>query len=172
MPVGVILERREIDNQWVDYSWHAVAVVPGMAPLNPAEDDWKVIQEGEGFTHFHAATFNLELYEKETEGYRVNVSSEPPSVYIVLHPDEDGECDHDVIPFLVTCCPYEAESYVESGDEIVDAVVMPEQVYAWVQNFIAANHKDVPFKKRKQKKAYDPRKSFHGPKPPLDRESL
>lgn len=172
MPIGVVLERRKIDNPWVDFSWRAIAVIPGAAPLDPAKDDWKVLAEGDGFTHFHAATFDLELFKKETEGYRTNISSAPPSVYVVLHPDEEGVCDHEVLPFLITCCPFEAESYVESGDEKVDAVIMPPQIQAWVEDFIADHHVDVPFKKRKQKKAFDPRKNLDGPKPPIDRGGI
>ena len=29
MPVGVILERRKIDNPWQEYAWYVVAVLPG-----------------------------------------------------------------------------------------------------------------------------------------------
>ncbi len=65
--------------------------------------------------------------------------------------------DHDVVPFLVTACPYEAESYIESGDEIVEGVPMPDVVLAWVEDFVEAHHVEEPFKKRKRK-PYDPRK--------------
>ena len=62
-----------------------------------------------------------------------------------------------MVPFLVTVCPYEAESYTESGEEIVEGVPMPPEILGWVQAFVDTHHVDQPFKKRKQKKAYDPR---------------
>ena len=33
MRVGIVVERREIDNRWVDYTWQPVAVIPGAPPL-------------------------------------------------------------------------------------------------------------------------------------------
>ena len=33
-------------------------------------------------------------------------------------------------------CPYEGESYTESGENIVECVVMPLEVAGWVQAFI------------------------------------
>ena len=67
---------------------------------------------------------------------------------------------------MVTICPYEAESYTECDEEIVEGVPMPDQIGAWVQQFVDSYHVDEPFKKRKNKKAYDPRKgdfSRHSP---------
>ena len=80
-----------------------------------------------------------------------------PSVFVVLRPDEEDETDHDVVPFLVTACPYEAESYIESGDEIVEGVPMPDVVLAWLEDFVETHHVEETFKNRKRK-PYDPRK--------------
>lgn len=158
LPVGVVLERRKIDNPWRDYSWRPVAVIPGAPPL---AGEWTVLREGEGWTHFHAATLDIELYPKETDGYRTNLSDSQPHVFVVLRPDEDRDSPYEVKPFMVTVCPFEAESYLESGDEIVEGVPMPPDVIAWVQKFVDTYHVDVPFKKRKRK-PYDPRKGdFH-----------
>ncbi len=155
--VGVVVERRRIGNPWQEYSWRPVAVIPG-APL---VEEWRVLGKGEDdgreWTHFLAGNLNLELHSGETEGYRVNLSNRPPVVYVVLSTD-DEDCEEEVSPFLVTACPFEAEGYVESGETIVESVAMPEEILAWVGRFIEEHHVDVPFQKRKQKKAYDPRK--------------
>jgi len=29
LPLGIVLERRKIDNPWVDHTWRPVAVIPG-----------------------------------------------------------------------------------------------------------------------------------------------
>ncbi len=147
MPLGVVVERREIDHPWCDHSWRPVAVIPGA----PEIDDWRLIAEGEGWAHFHAATLPLELYPREAEGYRLNLSKPVPAVYVVLRPGEEAE-DHEVEPFLVTVCPYEAQDYLDADDDIVEGVAMPEAVIAWVQDFVDRHYRDEPFVKRKRKK--------------------
>lgn len=158
LPLGVVVERRNIDNRWRKHDWRPVSVLPGA----DAEARWRMLRDDAdaGIATFHAATLTLELYEKETEGYRVNLANTPPMVYVVLRPGEEYG-DEDVEPFLVTACPFEAESYAESGDEIVEGVPMPPEVLRLVHDFVARHHKDQPFKKRKRK-PYDPRKGRGG----------
>ncbi len=157
LSLGLVLERRRLDHPWQDHAWRPVAVISGAPEGKP----WRVLREGDGWVHYFAGTLELELHPKETDGYRVNLTQPMPLVYVVLRPDEDGETDMDVIPFLVTACPHEAEGYIESGDEIVEGVPMPDAVLSWVGDFVEAHHVDVPFEKRKRK-AYDPRKGGFG----------
>jgi hypothetical protein len=172
LPIGVVVERRLIDNKWQDYSWSPVAVIPGAPPMDPSTDVWKLLREGDDWSHFHVGTLNLELFVGETEGYRSNLSGDASYVYVVLTKGEEAD-EPEVMPFLVTVCPYEAESYTEGGEEIVEGVPMPDEIVAWVQAFIDEHHVDVPFKKRKQKKAYDPRKGdFKKPPPRAGRDRL
>ncbi|MEE8392932.1 MAG: DUF3305 domain-containing protein [Rhodospirillales bacterium] len=156
LPLGIVLERREMNNHWQDHCWLPAAVIPGAAAVT----EWRQLRRGEGWIHYHAGTLDLDLFEKETEGYKVNLSQPQPKVFVVLHPDDEGE--REVVPFLVTACPYEAEGYSESGDEIVEGVPMPDDVIAWVQAFIDAYHVDVPFEKRKLKKHVSERKRTDG----------
>ncbi|MGB0683668.1 MAG: DUF3305 domain-containing protein [Magnetovibrionaceae bacterium] len=153
LPIGVVIERREIESRWADHSWRPVSIIPGAPPVA----EWKEIRTGEGWVQFHAATLPLEIFGKETEGYRVNLANNPPVVYVVLRPGEEVE-DNEVEPMLVTVCPFEANSYEESGDEIVEGIPMPPDILAWLQKFVDDNHVEEPFKKRKRKKAFDPRK--------------
>ena len=161
--LGVIIERRKIDNPWQDYSYHPVAVVPGMPALDAGEG-WRLIREGEGWTHFHAATLELELFAGETEGYKANLSNFQPHVYVVLAPGEEAE-DEEVVPKLVTACPYEAESYMEDSEMIVEGVPMPDELAAWLGAFVDTFHVEEEFVKRKRNKAYDPRKGGFRPRP-------
>ncbi|MEQ8226871.1 MAG: DUF3305 domain-containing protein [Rhodospirillales bacterium] len=161
--LGVIIERREIDNPWQDYSFRPIAVVPGMPEMED-EAEWKVIREGEGWTHFHVATLELELFAGETTGYRTNLSNFQPHIYVVLSPGEEAG-DPEVIPSLVTACPYEAESYMEDSEMIVEGVPMPDELAAWIGSFIDTYHVEETFQKRKNKKAYDPRKGGMRPRP-------
>ena len=152
LPLGIVVERRAVDNPWIDHSWKPIAVIPGAGSLSPL-DDWTTLRSGEGWAHFHAGTLNLNLFPKETEGYKVNLSQSPPRLYVGLRAEEEGECDHEMVPFLVTACPYEAQDYLDSGEELVEAVPMPEGVIAFVQNYVERHHVDEKFHKRKRKRA-------------------
>ena len=111
MAIGVVLERRDIDSRWQSVSWRAVAVIPGA----PGIDEPCVLSEGPGWVRFHAATLALELHRGETEGYKHNISNEEvPVVYVVLRFDEEGD-DDAPRPDVVTVCPHEAQSYLESA---------------------------------------------------------
>lgn len=160
--LGVIIERRKIDNPWQDYTYHPVAVVPGMAETEDGE--WRVLREGEGWTHFHVGVLELELFAGETEGYKTNLSNFQPHIYVVLAPGEEAD-DPEVVAKLVTACPYEAESYLEDSEMIVEGVPMPEELAAWIGAFVDAHHVEEVFVKRKRNKAYDPRKGDMRPRP-------
>lgn len=149
MPLGVVLERRRIDHPWADVSWRAAAVIPG-APAAPAGPPG-------GEDRVHAATLELALHRKQTEGYRANLSQPEPAVYVVLRQSAAGAAPR---PFLVTVCPYEAQNYDMGGDERVDAVPMPPPVAALLARFVAEHHVEEPFRKRRRTPA-DP----DGPKP-------
>ena len=150
MPLGVVVERRELDNRWQRWAWQPVAVIPGAAPVA----EWRELVRGERFVRWHAATLPLELHRTETEGYRVNLSGRSPAIYVVLRKIQPSErtAGNDVAPFAVTASPYDAEGYME-GDDLVEAVPMPEGLIGWVQAFIERHHVDRPFVKRKRKRA-------------------
>ena len=90
IPVGIVVERREIDNPWQDYTFSPVAVIPGAPPMETT-DEWKEIQHGDGWIHYHAGTLELELFRGETDGYRTNLSSPQPYRYIVMTPGEEAD---------------------------------------------------------------------------------
>lgn len=145
MPVSIILERRNSEHPWQDHVWRPIGVLP-----NARRDRWQLLVEGDGWAQFHAATLPLQLHRGETEGYLVNLSQDPPVVFVVLRRGEaSGEME--VEPFHVTVCPYEAMGYVESGDEIVEGVPMPQEVRDWVAEFVAAYHVEAPFVKRRRR---------------------
>ena len=150
MSVGVVVERREIENPWQDYAWRPIAVIANAA----RGEKWRELHKGEGWLHFLAATLDLELFRGETEGYMTNLSQDPPQVYVVLRPGEEAG-ENDVEPFHLTACPFEAMGYHESGDEIVEGVPMPEEVLVWLQEFVDLYHLDTPFEKRRNKRHKD-----------------
>lgn len=166
MPVGVVMERRAIDSPWADHVWRAVAVIPGAPPV---EGEWRRMLEGNGWAQYHAATLPLAIYSSETDGYRANLNSGAPKVYVVLRPNPDP-AGPELQVFHLTLCPYEASRYAGMGDDVVEEVPMPDEMAAWLADFVEKHHVEVPFIKR-QRLPYDPRKvSFgrRGPKGPGD----
>ena len=156
LTLGLVVERRRIESPWQEHAWRAVAVFPG-AKAMAADEPWPVLEEGPERTLYHAGSLVLDLHRKETEGYKVNLSQAPPRLFVVLRQNEDPDIDREILPFKLTACPYEAQDYLDSGEEIVEAVAMPDGVLAFVQGFCDQHHVDQPFKKRKRK-PHDPRK--------------
>ncbi len=47
MRVGIVVERREIESCWADFTWEPVAVIPGAAPLE-FSSECLPLRSGEG----------------------------------------------------------------------------------------------------------------------------
>lgn len=157
MPVGIVVERREIDNEWQSHEWKPISVIVGA----PEISEWRALATGEGWAHYHAATLELELFRKETESYLVNLANQPPLLYIVLRTtDDDLDAEHEIVPFLVTASAFESQDYLDSGEDIVEGIPMPDGIIAWVQKYIDEHHVDEPFIKRKRKARGDEPEPF------------
>ncbi|HEY9081395.1 DUF3305 domain-containing protein [Magnetovibrio sp.] len=148
--VGIVVERRDSDNPWIDATWRVADILPEP----PSDDTRRPLDSGPGWRRDYVGSLEVELFKRETEAYKVNLSQEDPVLYVVLRPGEDDD-DEEVSPFLATFSPYEAGDYTESGEMIVDAVPAPAVVVAWAAAFVEAFHVDQPFKKRKQKRKED-----------------
>lgn len=151
LPLGVVLERRPSDHPWLDHVWRPVSVIPGAPALDGKDDEWRLLREGEDWAYYHAGTLRLDLFRTETEGYKLNLSQRPPRIFVVVRRSEGLGERHECWPFHVTVCPYEAQEYQESGDDMVEPVTMPPDVAAWVKDYVDRHHVDEPFVKRKRK---------------------
>ena len=158
MPLGVVVERREGASRWQRWSWRAVAVLPGA----PAAS-WRELARGDGWIRWHAATLALTLHRKETEGYRVNLASRTPAVYVVLRPAVDGG---GLVPVRVTASAFDAQDHLDSSEDQVDPVPMPEALAAWVQGYAQRHHVEEPFRKRRRER-FNPAESGFGRPPPV-----
>lgn len=159
-PVRVLFEREDLDNPWQDHVWRTVGVLPGSQDVSVdvgALVDARIVHEEEGRKRYLSDDITIELFRKETEGYKLNLSQPVPKIYVVLRPFEDDDASEgtdapDVEVFHVTVCPYEGESYTEGDDATVDGVPMPNDIVTRLQAFVDTHHVDVPFKKRKRDK--------------------
>lgn len=147
MQVGVVIRRMPGVTRWAKWVWRAVAVLPGADHA-----DWRELRREGDAVEFHAATVRVEIHRAETEAYRVALSDDPPSCWVILRPTDDPDSDHEVTVFGVTASPFEAQDYADSGEEIVERVPMPAGMLAWLAEFVARHHVDEPFIKRRRDK--------------------
>lgn len=151
MPVGVVVRRTPGATRWAKYAWRAVSVLPGAGPA-----DWKELRREGDAVEFHAGTLEMELWRTDTEAYRVALSNDPPSIYVVMRDSEDADSAHDLELVCVTASPYEAQDFTDTGEEIVEPVPMPEGLVAWIRDFVERHHVDEEFvKRRRDKKRID-----------------
>ncbi len=150
LTVGIVIAREKTDHAWQEFRWRPSELLIGVPELSVGD----VISEADGIARFFAGTFEIELHRKETPAYIVNLENDPPSVYVVL-----GEADHDdvdrALPLTVeavTVSPFEAQDYLDSGEDIVEPIAMSEPLIAWLERFVADHHVEETFIKRKRDK--------------------
>ena len=133
MPVGVTVSKTPGVTRWAKWAWKITGVIPNAAPA-----DWRELRrEGEA-VEYHAGTVTLELHRADTEAYLVALSNHPPSVYAVLRKSEKPDREYDV--FAVTASAYEAQDFLDSGEDLVEQVPMPRGLVSWVWDFVEKHH--------------------------------
>jgi hypothetical protein len=151
MPVGVVVRKTPGVTKWAKWNWQAVAVLPGAA-----QADWKEMRREDDAVEYHAGTLTLELFRTDTEAYLTGLSCEAPALYVVMRNAGSDDELSDIELVLVTASPYDAQDYMDSGEELVERIPMPASVIAWVVDFIDEHHEDEVFiKRRRDKKRID-----------------
>src|SRR6266851_3272724 len=143
MPVGIVVERRRLNNPWQAEAWLPVAVLPGASAAG-----WRVLHQDDQRLQAYAGALAVELFRKETASYKYNLESGAPKVYVVLRRSDDPA--RPWLPQLATVAPDEALAALEGGEAVVEGVPMPAAIAAWVAAFIAAHHVDEPAYKRQR----------------------
>ena len=144
--VGVIVERRVLNNPWVDHAWMPVAVLAGA----PSAAPWTVLDATPETTRYYAGAFQLEFFESETARYRDNLQSGRPSLWVSLR---QTDTPPGVALYLVTADPSEGEALTEPGTDIIEVVPMPQELQERLAAFVEAHHVERPFVKRKRDRA-------------------
>ncbi|MGA7309322.1 MAG: DUF3305 domain-containing protein, partial [Pseudolabrys sp.] len=146
IPVGVVVERSKSANQWTEFYWRPVGVLPGVPEAAP----WtKLSEDGEHVT-FYAGSAEIKLYRTETSSYRDNLALEAPLLWVILQPVER---DPPFELLAVTADPAEGEAMTEAGVNLVDSVPMPLPMQEAISAFIAEHHVEQVFIKRKRDRA-------------------
>ena len=137
--VGVVVERRKAASPWIDFTWRPVTVLPGA----PAAAPWTQLSADGDVATFYAGAADIALYRTETTNYRDNLATGAPSLWVALRPtgveppyrphrgDRRSGRRRRPIP--------------QNGDDLVEAVPMPEPMRAVVEAFVAEHHVERPF---------------------------
>ncbi|MDQ2092185.1 DUF3305 domain-containing protein [Marimonas arenosa] len=144
--VGVVLRRRPGVTRWAKWVWEPAGLIPGAAPA-----DWKVLREEDGAIEYHAVTLPLELHRAETESYRVTLAMNVPSAFVVMR-DGEGSGPDGMGVLTLTVSAYEAQDYLDTSEDIVEPVRLPDALVDWLASFCAAQGEETPFKKRRRDK--------------------
>ena len=156
--IGVIVERRVLDNPWIDHAWKPVAVLAG----TPAAAPWTVLNETPQATRYYAGAFQLEFFGSETTMYRENLRSGNPSLWVSLRP---ADTTPGVALHHVTADPAEGEALTETGTDVIETVPMPVEIQQRLAAFVAAHHVERPFIKRKRDRANPEAMAIRAPRP-------
>lgn len=141
--VGVVLERRAVDNPWIDHVWvpHMVlGEVPEAAP-------WSLLTEADGRSLHYAGPATIELFASDTASYRENLGGGAPCLWVACRTREGGEPPEFI---RVTADPSEGEALFEGGADVVGTVPMPEALRLWISDFVDEFHVERVFLKRKR----------------------
>lgn len=148
LAVGVVVERRKAKSAWVDYVWRPIAVLPGTPDAAP----WTALDGDDDCMNFYAGAAAIELHRSDSGGYRDNLETGTPLLWVVLRPT-GREPPYEVA--AVTADPGEGEAFTESAVDLVETVPMPEAARVAVAAFVAQHHVDHKFVKR-QRDRFDP----------------
>ena len=130
------MERRALANRWQSETWHPVAVVPDEPGAAP-----RVLLEEEGRTQWLHPGFEVVLHRDEAEGYYLNLTAGQPYMFVMWRMD-----DELAVPKIVTPSYNEAARMMDGGAQ-VDGVPLPEELAAWLAEYVDANYRPEPKKR-------------------------
>jgi len=146
IPVGVVIERRRAKSPWVEFIWRPVAVLPGVPKAVP----WTALGGDADRMNFYGGAAAIELYRSDASGYRYNLATGAPQLWVVLRPTG---LDPPYEFAAVTAEPSEGESFTESTADLVEAVPMPDPVRAAIADFVTEQYVEHSFIKRRRDRA-------------------
>ncbi|WP_112323217.1 DUF3305 domain-containing protein [Oceanibium sediminis] len=147
LPVGVVIRRTPGVTRWARYYWKVVAVLPGAGPA-----EWRELRREGDAVEYHAGTATMHLYRADTEAYLHALNARQPACYVVLRGGPNSAEGRALDLVLVTASPYEAQDYMEGGEEIVEQVPMPPGLVAFLREFVEQHHHEEVFVKRRRNK--------------------
>ena len=146
-PVAVVMQRRLTSNRWQAQVWEPHGVLSGHVGGGEPE----MLVDREGVQQWLHPGFTLRLHRDEAEGYYLNVSSGSPRVFVLWQ--MDGERG---VPLEVTVSYNEGGRWLDGGQS-VDSVAMPQELFAWVGEYVEQNYRPEPRKRIKPRSFMHPK---------------
>jgi hypothetical protein len=143
MTLGLIVEWRRLTGLWAGERWTAAGVLAGP----PAVEPWAILAEAPGWRRYYAGTATVELFAGNTAGYRDNLASSRPALYAILRRQRRAP---GISIHALTVDPGEIEVHADAGDDLIEAVPMPEFLAAWIEGFVARHHVERPVYRRQR----------------------
>ena len=85
----------------------------------------------------------IELHRDEAQGYYLNVTTQEPSIFVLWRP-EAGQA----VAVSVTLSYDEAARWMDGG-ELVDRVPMPDEMTAWLTEYVQLHYRPEKTRKRR-----------------------
>lgn len=146
------MQRRLIQNRWQSVAWEPWSVLESDEPQHPPR---QLVDKRDAAQWLHPG-FELQLHRDEAEGYYMNMTSGSPRVFVLWRMEGDDEATARGIPLQVTASYDEAGRWMDGGHS-VDSVAMPPEMYGWVSEYVQANYKPEPKKRRKPRSFIHPK---------------
>lgn len=133
IPVRVAFELSRSGNSREQSGWQLAAVEPG--------------ESGDELA--------IRLFRSECQGYYLNLTSGAPSIFV--HWRLEGDAPEAIAVTL----SYDEAARTMDGGEIVDRVPMPDEMIAWVGEYVALHYQPESTRKRRgAKPSFMPREEF------------
>lgn len=152
-PLAVIMQRTVLANRWASEQWEAKGVVRDIGDAGAAP---RVIVEREGLTQVLFPGFRVSLTKDEAEGYYLNLTSPEPKLFVLWRSDEGV-----VRPERISVSYGEGTRWADSGEQ-VDGVALPAELMPWMADFVEANYRPEPPKKKRYASSRDKGRMGHG----------
>lgn len=148
----VLLEKRKVERKfWHSHAWYLDTVAIGDS-VSEAEQAGELAYSKPTGDVFRWSGYRVTLYKDACERYWHALISDEPKIYVVCR-DSDSEDEtepHDVSPLCITLDYDEALAFAETDDLTLSAPI-PPQLYRYMEDFVLAHYRPVPFKKRKRR---------------------
>lgn len=149
LAVGVVVDRQPARSRWVSHVWRPVEVLAEPpADTTEAGADWRLLRRDGETARYLATGIELALHRSDVASYRYNLESADPRLYVVLRPA--GERARVM---LVTAAPDEAQLFMDTGEDVIEALPLPARLRDLVGAFVAAHPPPPPMRKRRRKPA-------------------
>lgn len=144
---GVVLQRRPAVSKWADWVWSVAEIVPDA----PATGGWREIGRDGDIVRYMNAPFTVTLHYKMVEAYDSNIETGQPAIWAALAENDAADPPWRVIG--VTVDPYQAQSWQEAGEGLVERLALPADAVAWMARFLKEIPEAPAFRKRRRDSA-------------------